>query len=167
VKSIRQSLPLVLGVSALALLGATQACAGTATGTIGVSLTINAACVFSSSAPVAFTAQGVLTAAVNNTGTVSTQCTNTLPYTVSLDQGAGTGATTSTRTMANGAATISYALYRDAARTQNWGKVIGTDTFAGTGNGAVQPLTVYGQVPAQTTPVAGAYADTVNVTITF
>lgn len=166
-KSNRLSLSLGLGIAAAALLGAGGAFAGTATGTIGVSITINSACVFSSSAPVAFPAQGVLTAAVNSTGTVSAQCTNTTPYNVSLDPGGASGATTTTRKMTNGAATVSYALYRNSGMTQNWGNVVGTDTLAGTGNGAVQALTVYGQVPAQTTPAAGAYSDTVNVTITY
>ena len=38
---------------------------------------------------------------------------------------------------------------------------------AGTGNGNAQTLTVYGHIAAQTTPAPGAYADTVNVTVTF
>lgn len=68
--------------------------------------------------------------------------------------------------MTGGGATVNYALYRDAGFTQNWGNTTGTDTTAGTGSGAVQTVTVYGQVPAQTTPAA-AYADTVAVTITY
>lgn len=154
-------------LAAGALLIAGTASAGTATGTMGVSMTINGACVFSSAAPVAFAAQGVLTSAVTANGSISVQCTNTLPYTIALGPGAGTGATTSARKMTGGGATVNYALYRDAGMTQNWGSVAGTDTSAGIGNGAVQTLAVYGQVPAQTTPTAAAYADTVAVTITY
>lgn len=165
-KRVTHLLPLALGLAA-ALIGASQASAGTASGTLGVSMTINGACVFSSSAPVAFAAQGVLTSAVTANGSISVQCTNTLPYTVALNAGLGTGATTSARKMTAGGATVNYALYRDSGLTQNWGSAAGTDTSAGVGNGAVQTLTVYGQVPAQTTPAAAAYADTVNVTITY
>jgi spore coat protein U-like protein len=37
----------------------------------------------------------------------------------------------------------------------------------GTGTGASQTITVYGKVPTQTTPVAGTYADSVIVTLTY
>jgi spore coat protein U-like protein len=145
----------------------TPAAAGTATTTLGVSLTITAGCTVSSS-PVAFAGQSVLAAAVTATGTVTVTCTNTTTYTVALDQGAGTGATVTTRTMQGPAsATISYGLYRDGAWSQNWGKTAGTDTASGTGNGSAQNITVYGKVPAQTSPAAGSYADTVNVTVNF
>ncbi len=66
-----------------------------------------------------------------------------------------------------GGATIGYTLYRDAARTQLWGTTTGADTFAGTGAGVAQSVTVYGRVPAQATPAPGVYADTVNVTVTY
>ena len=49
----------------------------------------------------------------------------------------------------------------------NWGNTVGTDTVSGTGNGNAQTLNVYGQIGSQTTPQPGAYADTVNVTVTF
>lgn len=166
-KLITHFLPVALGLSAAALIGAGQASAGTATGTIGVSMTINGACVFSTSAPVTFAPQGVLTAAVDAAGSVSVQCTNTLPYKISLDAGTGAGATTSARKMTGGGATVNYALYKDSGRTQNWGSVSGTDTQDSTGTGAVVVWPVYGRVPAQTTPAAAAYADTVNVTITY
>ncbi|WZB69364.1 spore coat protein U domain-containing protein [Achromobacter xylosoxidans] len=37
----------------------------------------------------------------------------------------------------------------------------------GLGSGTVQNHTVYGRVPAQTTPRPGSYSDTVTATITF
>jgi spore coat protein U-like protein len=64
-------------------------------------------------------------------------------------------------------ATIDYNLYRDAAFTNVWGETIPTDTLSGTGNGATQPITVYGRVAPQTTPATGAYSDTVAVTVTY
>jgi spore coat protein U-like protein len=36
-----------------------------------------------------------------------------------------------------------------------------------TGNGADQTFTIYGRVPAQTTPAPGTYTDTVTVTVTY
>ena len=143
------------------------ALAGTATTTLGISLTINAGCNVSSTA-VAFPAQSVLASAVPQTGTVVVTCTNTTPYTVMLDQGAGSGATVTNRLMTGPAsATVKYGLYQDSGHATNWGKTIGTDTVAGTGNGNAQTLTVYGYIAAQTTPAPGAYADTINVTVPF
>jgi spore coat protein U-like protein len=158
-------------VSGLFLLGVgisrDNAVAGTATTTLGVSVTINAGCNVSTTA-VAFPTQTVLASPVNQTGTMVVTCTNSTAYNVGLDKGAGSGATVSNRLMTGpSSATVGYALYSDAGRTANWGNTIGTDTVAGTGSGSAQTLTVYGQIPAQTTPQPGAYGDTVNVTITF
>ena len=154
-------------VPALALLSPATATAATATGSFAVSLTIQASCTLASSSGIAFGTQGVLSSNVDATGTLGVQCTSTTPYTVALDAGSGTGATTTTRKMTAGAATVNYALYRDSARTLIWGNTQGTNTVAGTGSGATQTLTVYGRVPAQTTPAIGSYSDTVNVTITY
>jgi len=68
--------------------------------------------------------------------------------------------------MVLGANSVAYQLYRDSGRTQVWGNTVGTDTVAGTGTGSAQPLTVYAIVPAQTTPPAGTYTDTVVVSVT-
>jgi spore coat protein U-like protein len=143
------------------------ASAATATTTLSVTLTIVAGCEVASS-PVAFVTASVLSTAVDVTGSVTVTCTNTTPYTVSLDAGGGAGATVAARRMTGPAsATVTYSLYRDAARTQLWGETIGTDTAAGTGNGSGQALTVYGRVPTQTTPAPGSYTDSVNVTVTY
>jgi spore coat protein U-like protein len=141
--------------------------AATTTTTFTVQITITTSCVINSAGTLNFGSQGVLAANVDQTSTIQVQCTNTTPYTVGIDAGASSGATVTTRKMTNGANTISYSLFRDAARTQNWGTTIGTDTVAGTGSGAAQNITVYGRVPTQTTPAAAVYTDTVTVTVTY
>ncbi|WP_295919334.1 spore coat U domain-containing protein [uncultured Xanthomonas sp.] len=108
--------------------------------------------------------------AINSTGTLNVRCTSGTPYNIALNAGSGSGATVTTRTMgsadASNTARVPYALYRNAARTQNWGSTIGIDTQAGTGNGAVQPITVYGQVASTNYP-AGSYSDVVTATVTW
>jgi spore coat protein U-like protein len=133
---------------------------------LGVSLTINAGCTVSST-PVAFPAQGVISVAVGQTGSLIVTCTNTTPYNVGLDKGAGSGATETSRLMTGPGGTVAYALYQDSGHATNWGSNIGTDTKTGTGNGTAQTLPVYGYILPQSTPAPGAYADTVNVTVTF
>lgn len=142
--------------------------AATATGNLTVRITIQAECKIQSAADLDFGTRGVIDANIDQTTTISVQCTNSTPYTVGLSAGAGAGATVAVRKMTGpAAAAINYTLYRDAARTQVWGVTVGTDTVAGTGNGSAQPLTVYGRVPAQTTPAAGVYTDTVAITVTY
>ncbi|SEE37861.1 Spore coat protein U (SCPU) domain-containing protein [Rhizobiales bacterium GAS191] len=114
-----------------------------------------------------FGTASVLTHNVDATSSLSVQCSNSLPYTVALN-GGNSGATDPTqRKMANGAAQITYGLYRDPARTLPWGSTTGSNTAAGTGTGAAQALTVYGRVSAQTTPAPATYQDTIVVTITY
>lgn len=140
--------------------------AATTTGNLPVNATVNAACIFGNITSVNF---GNYTGVQNDaTGTIEVNCTNGTPYTVSLGPGTGSGATTTNRLMTGvPSGTLAYALYRDAGRTQNWGNVIGTDTVAGTGSGAVQTLTAFGRIVAGLTPVSGSYNDTVLITITY
>lgn len=99
-------------------------------------------------------------------------CTNTTPYNIGLDAGTTTGSTVANRLMAgtatgNTATTVAFQLYRDAGRSTIWGNTQDTDTVGGTGTGAAQTLTVYGQVPPQTTPRADTYQTTVTATVYF
>src|SRR5271166_7127276 len=137
------------------------------TSNFSVQLTMTTSCVINSASTLNFGSQGVLTTAVNNTSTLQVQCTNTTPYNIGLDAGQGTGATVAVRKMTSGANTINYSLYSDTGRTTVWGNTVGTNTVAGTGNGASQSYTVYGRVPPQTTPAAATYTDTITVTVTY
>jgi spore coat protein U-like protein len=111
---------------------------------------------------------GNYTGAVNNaTSTVTVTCTKTTTYTVGLSAGNATGATVTTRKMQNGTATLAYALYSNSVRTINWGNTSATNWVAGTGTGAAQPLTVYGQVAAGLYPTPGSYSDTITATVTY
>lgn len=99
---------------------------------------------------------------------ISVTCTSGTSWNVGLDQGSSAGATVTTRAMTTAGGThLSYSLYRNVARTQNWGNSIGSDTVGGTGSGSAQSISVYGRIPAGQTPVAGAYSDTIVATITF
>jgi spore coat protein U-like protein len=139
--------------------------AATATTTFGVSATVAATCLISAS-PLGF---GSYTGVVDPaSSTVTVTCTNTTPYNVGLSAGLATGATVTTRSMTGPAsALLGYGLFSDAGHTTNWGVTIGTDTVAGTANGAAQPITVFGQIPAAEFVAPGAYADTITATVTF
>jgi spore coat protein U-like protein len=141
------------------------AVAATATTTFSVTATVQSTCLVSATA-MAF---GTYTGAVaTSTSAVSVTCTNTTPYNVGLSAGLATGATVTTRQMTGPAsAVLGYALFSNSARTVNWGQTIGTDTVTGTGNGAAQALTVYGQATAGQFVAPGAYTDTITATVTY
>lgn len=128
-----------------------------------VTATIAAACQISAST-LAFEQRVHLTSPALSTSTITLRCTNGTPWRVGLNGGLENN--TAARKMRNGTNRIAYSLFRDAARTQNWGNVTG-DSVAGTGTGIDQLTTVYGRVPAQTVPPGGAYSDTITVTVTY
>jgi spore coat protein U-like protein len=96
------------------------------------------------------------------TSSLTVNCSQGTPYTVSL----GTGANYSdVRRMAWGGSYVEYALYQDSARSQEW---IDQITKADTGTGADQTLTVFGRIPSgQSISKTGNYGDTVIATITY
>lgn len=139
--------------------------AATSTTTFAVSATVLSTCAVSAS-PLAFGNYAMTQ--TDSTTTLSVTCTNGTTYTVSLNAGTGTGASVATRKLTGPSSqTLDYSLYQDAGRASLWGETIGVDTVAGTGNGAAQSLTVYGRIPASQAPGAGAYADTITVSVTY
>lgn len=144
---------------------------GTAIATFTVTLTLNANCSIAAT-PLNFGSNGVLATAINQQTTVSVTCTNTTPYNVGLDAGTVTGSAVTARLMAgtatgNTTTTVGFGLYQDAGHTVLWGNTQGTNTVSGTGSGTAQPIVVYGQVPAQTTPKPDTYQTTVTATVYF
>lgn len=156
---------LIGGLSAVA----THGWAATATTTFTVTGTVVAACsVTAGGMSFGTTIPNPITANIDATSTITATCANGTPYTIALSAGGGPGATFATRFMTNGGSTMTYSLYTNAARTAVWGTgAAGSTVAAGTGNGAAQPITVWGRIPPQTVATAGAYTDTITVTITF
>jgi len=138
----------------------------TKTATFLVNLTITSDCSISTN-PLAFGSSGVIAAAINQTTTLSITCSNTTPYNVGLDAGNVTGSTVAARLLANGAVTMSFQMYSDSGRTTIWGNTVAVNTVTGTGTGSAQTLTVYGQVPVQSTPAANTYSSTVTASVIF
>jgi len=165
--AVRLRATFALACAATICLQCGDAAATTTTSSFSVTMTLNASCTIVSTATLNFGSQGVLTANVDQTTTLQVQCTNTTPYNIGLDAGAGTGATVTTRKLTSGANTVNYSLYSDSGRTTVWGNTVGTNTVSATGSGASQTYTIYGRVPPQTTPAPGTYTDTITVTVTY
>jgi spore coat protein U-like protein len=159
---------LLSAFSLSALLVGSQAIAATATTTFTSKVIVTAACAVTAT-NIDFGTTGLFTANIDMTSTINVTCTTTTPYVVGI--GIGTyGTAVAARKMKTAAAaipTVAYSLFRDTARTANWGLTAGTDTVAGVGTGLVQPLTVYGRVPVQAAVAPGTYTDTLSVTLTY
>ena len=107
---------------------------------------------------------------IDNQGALQLNCSRGTPYQIALDPGLNssspTAAADNRRMTSVDGGVVPYGLYRDAARTQFWGRVIGTNTVGGTGTAAQQSIPVYGRVPA-TDVAAGVYLDTITATVTY
>lgn len=102
-----------------------------------------------------------------DTGTSGTEaleilCNPGVNYTLTFD--AGQNATqVSNRAMKRegGTELVTYQIYSDQARSTPLTQVTGS------GTGVVQPIVVYGRVPAQAAPPSGSYRDVVTITVSF
>jgi spore coat protein U-like protein len=131
-----------------------------------VSATAGGACIVTAT-NLDFGAQTLLNSAIDASNTVSVRCPTATPYTIGLNGGNAGASDPTARAMDNGTDIVTYGIYRDAARSLGWGETIGVNTIGGTGTGAFQNYTAYGRLPAQSTPPADTYSDTIVVTVTY
>lgn len=167
----------VIVLTALASLIAAPAFAATTTGVLTVRATVEESCVLDTTNAQAGNALldfGTVTSLVSNvdadttTGTnasLALICSNGTTYTVALD--AGANASGQQRRMAGGASEfLPYDLYSDSARAAPISS--GASFASASGNGRTQTIPIYGRIPAGSTlPGAGAYVDTVTLTVTY
>jgi spore coat protein U-like protein len=156
----------VLGFLALGLASTSAvAQANPATTTFGVSATVLKDCIVTATALAFGSYNGT---AVNASSTITVTCTNTTTYTVGLNAGLTTSATVTTRQMGitQPAGGLNYSLLTGSYTGSNWGNTTGS-WVSGTGNGAAQPLTVYGVLPANQYVTPGSYVDTITATVTY
>ncbi len=139
--------------------------AETTTTSMAVSANISSICSFSTSS-LNF-GEVNITGATNATATLSVQCTNGGAYTIGMDEGLNYVA--AARFLKSGTNALAYDLFTDAARGARWTGA-GAGLVLGTGNGASQNVTVYGQITTGQTLVSGndtPYTDTITVTVTY
>jgi spore coat protein U-like protein len=96
---------------------------------------------------------------------ISVACTKGVTAQIGLST--GSNASAGVRRMSNGADFLTYELYKDANHTTVWGNT-GTDRLAYTSTTNVaQSFTVEGRVSSGQNVPAGAFNDTVTITVTF
>jgi len=160
--SVSQNIRLLAltGVAIVAISAQPALAADTAQLVVGAS--VSKVCNVTTS-PIDFGIIDVTTAGdVDAAGGFSVVCTSGAAWTAAADAGNGTGASTATRKMSDGANLLNYALYTDSGRSTNF------VSATGTGSGSAQDSIIYGRVPSgQTTVPVGTYADSVTISLTY
>ena len=110
-----------------------------------------------------FGTAGIIGDYIDADTSLSLTCTPGTHYDISIDGGASGDPTH--RLLHAGTDTVTYGLYSNPGHSINWGIAAG-QTVSGSGSGAEEQYPVYGRIPPQPA-AAGAYADTVVVTITY
>ena len=144
------------------------ASAGTTSGTMAVSATVLESCTVVAT-PMLFGNVSPGSSNIDTSATLNLVCTPNADYDILLNGGAN--ASSGQRRLVNVGASeyIPYNLYMDSNRSQAWGNSVGTDTKAGVASAlGTASYQVYGRIPSTAAPVsAGAYTDTVTVTVNF
>lgn len=137
--------------------------AANTTATFPVTITITTACTFGSATASAldFGSRGLLDANFDGSTNLTVTCSNSFATSVQLDGGGNSVG--GQRRMGNAGQFVNYDLYTDAPGGTAWG-IGATNPKPYTGTGLQTTVTVYGRVPPQPTPTAGAYTDTVTAT---
>ncbi|AHM74290.1 Csu type fimbrial protein [Yersinia hibernica] len=99
-----------------------------------------------------------------NSGAISVQCSKNTSFTVLLS--AGQSGSVNSRYLAGGPSSqhVNYNLYTDSAHSHIWDNTVGVSQVA---SGQPTTLPVYGLIPVQSTPAAGVYTDTIQVTVNW
>ena len=171
---LRGLLPIAAGLAALAC--APPAQAGTDTNSFSVSVNVISGCALNATPNLDFGNYVSGGAAATGTTTISVVCSSSTAYVLALSHGSHYSG--GHRNMFNpSSVSLQYDLYTDSGYTNVWEDTTTCGTTGGsspsckygTGNGAVQTYTVYGQIPSGLYPggTGTTFTDTITVTVTY
>jgi spore coat protein U domain-containing protein, fimbrial subunit CupE1/2/3/6 len=122
-----------------------------------------ASCHFSSNG-IAFGAYDPTAATtVRVAGSIDYHCSSSTTAVIAIDGGASKDV--NARRMASGAERLAYNVYKNSSGTDVWGDTLGTGLWAALGKRGSIPI--YGMMAPHQDAAAGAYADTLTVTVVF
>lgn len=136
------------------------------TGVLGSSPAEAAKCTITSS-PITFGPYDVFSSApVDSVGSLLFNCTGAKNVSIEISQ--GQSGTFQPRALRQGAESLYYNLFLDAARSTVWGNGTGgTQTYVTDPGKEDVTVTIYGRIPPEQDISFGSYADAVTVTINF
>lgn len=151
-----------------------NALSGTAAGALAVTANVgggaNSTCVLSVRANMLFPNYSPLSSKPDDaTGSLTINCTPNLAYDIGIGKGQGNGATETQRkaTILGGKQELNYNLFQDANHVHPYGTIIGQNTLHQLGTGALQAVTIYGEIPMNQPAEIGPYSDNVTIFVTF
>src|ERR1700730_16131172 len=160
----------VLSLVATTFLAATSAFAGTAStvNTNNITASVAAKCTIGAFS-IGFGAYDPFAAApLDQTGTVTINCTKGTSGVVSFDLGANpSGAVRRMKDTGAGTNFLTYEIYRDAARTTVWNAVNTVTLGPSVSKNTALTATAYGRVPNGQDAAVMSYQDTLVATVTF
>lgn len=121
-------------------------------------------CVINLASDLDFGTVSQLAGTIDQSAEIQMRCATDTAWSMTLDN--GQNASNGQRRMAFNGNYIAYELYRDPARLIRWGDTRATGAND-IGDNNDLALIVHGRVPAQPTPPAGSYQDTITVTLTY
>ena len=136
-----------------------------ATGSMTVSMVINANCEIGEIGTLAFGQAGTDSDQARQSASFEVRCTANTPFKLSL----ATGTQGESRRLLTGVrsgALIPYELFRDPALTQPWGNGQ-TAQITATGTGANQAFSIYGRVPDLSSLTPDSYTDNVTLSVSY
>ncbi len=145
--------------------------AGSASANLAVGVTVESNCAISTS-PLSFGSYDPIVAnassSLDGAGGVTISCTKGSTTSISLSPGSNAPGSGTSRALSNGAAKLSYEIYKDAGRAQVWGNSAASlFTPSTTADKAPRSFPAYGRIPSGQDVSTGSYADTVIATINF
>lgn len=136
------------------------------TGVLGSSPAEAAKCTITSS-PITFGPYNVFSSApVDSVGSLLFNCSGTKNVSIEISQ--GQSGIFQPRALRQGAESLYYNLFLDAARSTVWGNGTGgTQTYVTNPGNEDVTVTIYGRIPPEQDISFGSYADAVTITINF
>jgi len=102
---------------------------------------------------------------VDVTATLSVICSSGTAYYITLGAGLNGGSVNTRKMIGSNSVLLGYGVFSDAGYTVTWGNTFGTNTVSGTGNGGLQSVTMYAQLPSNQYAPAVSYNDTIQAAI--
>jgi spore coat protein U-like protein len=159
----------LIAAAVLSVFGVSSALAASASSNIQVNATVNPSCVVSATNVAFGTFTPAATGNASATGGISSTCTKTTAYNITIDGGAS--GSIANRAMAGAtqgnADKLSYNLFLDAGHSSIWGDGTTGGKLSAVGNGAAQAATVYAKLPLNQYLTPDSYADTLTVTLAY
>src|SRR5690349_18889215 len=116
---------IAFGIAAVAAIVSTPAfAAGTATGTVDVSLNVSSACAVTAQ-PLAFGTTSSFATAIDSSSATTVKCTPQAAYTVFVSYGNNAASGTQRKLKSAAGAFVNYDIYSDAGRTLAWSPTAG------------------------------------------